>query len=221
MSQSLKKKMLPGMKHEKKKNLDKRLLQLEEKYGLLENQLASQNQKFKGLGDLLTKMMSDQNIIFKNQKDLALSEERLDEQFCTLTRLSISSLNELILQVHGELSELITYDQVNRMFMDWADFRARPDFRDHMRTWMMGGDLSALPLPPKQETPSAPGPEAEDAEEFGGDHGEGQATDIGDEISSEGQPEDSPSGSQDQVPEGQDSDEAVCDVQRVSGTAVP
>jgi len=42
----------------------------------------------------------------------------------------------------------VEYDDINLLFQQWADFRARPDFRDHMRSWFMGADLSKLPAPP-------------------------------------------------------------------------
>lgn len=219
------KKIVTGKKQPKKKNLDRRLQLLEEKFAVLESPQGSQNLKFKALGDLFQKMAHDQAVIFGNQKDLAVSEERLDEQFCVLTRLTISRLNEIALIAHGEDADLITYDQVNLMFMEWAKFRQRPDFKDHMQTWMMGGDLNTLPPPPEppkeEETPDAPGPKAEDAEEFGGDHGEGQESDVGDEIPAEEQPEDGTDSPQDSMSEGQDPDEAVCDEHRDEGSALP
>jgi len=45
----------------------------------------------------------------------------------------------------------IVYEDVNKLFMTWADFRKRKDFRDHMKAWFMGEDLSQLPPPPVEE----------------------------------------------------------------------
>lgn len=75
--------------------------------------------------------------MFHNQKLLADSATRLDDQFAVLTRLVISSLRDLDLEV--------TYEEVNALFKVWADFRSRPDFKEHMRTWFMGGDVVRLP----------------------------------------------------------------------------
>jgi len=99
--------------------------------------------------------------IWANQKELGKSANLLDEQFVVLTRLAIGTLNKLLLNFNKALLcdenlkpekiDLISYGEVNRMFDDWNSFKARPDFREHMRTWMMGDDLSTLPPVPVKE----------------------------------------------------------------------
>lgn len=75
--------------------------------------------------------------VFHNQEVLSDSATKLDDQFAVLTRLVISSLRDLELEV--------TYQEVNALFKVWAEFRARPDFRKHLQTWFMGGDVVRLP----------------------------------------------------------------------------
>jgi len=87
----------------------------------------------------------------------------LDEQFAVLTRLTIVRVNEILIRIGGEEADFITYDEVNKMFMDWLKFRARNDCRKFMKEWYMGGDLSALP-PEVKENDEAP--------TEGEDHGE-------------------------------------------------
>jgi hypothetical protein len=106
-------------------------------------------------------------IIWNNQKELTKSEELLDEQFAVSTRMTISNFNSLtsrwnqllqyMLPDEGEVVKpypdtrkalvqmLIGYSDVNKLFADWAEFRKRKDFREHMREWFMGEDLSSLP----------------------------------------------------------------------------
>lgn len=77
--------------------------------------------------------------VFHNQKVLSDSATKLDDQFAVLTRLVISSLRDLDAE--------ITYEEVNALFKVWAEFRSRPDFRKHLQTWFMGGDVVSLPPP--------------------------------------------------------------------------
>jgi hypothetical protein len=135
----------------------------------------------------------------------------LDEQFCVLGRLAIMNINDLVLRAEGD--DLISYEQVNAMFMEWEKFRSRSDFRDHMKSWFMGEDLSLLPEPPKEEkAPEAPAAESGDEEpqEFGGDYGQPrEASGDGDPSDQQGEPKTSTDGSPDSVPEGRDDDKAT------------
>ena len=91
-------------------------------------------------------MARNQQLAWNNQKECAKSETLLDEQFAVLTRLTITSLNKVLPD-----GSKILYEDVNKLFMDWADFRKRKDFRDYMKEWFMGEDLSKLPPPPVEE----------------------------------------------------------------------
>jgi hypothetical protein len=90
-------------------------------------------------------------VLFQNQRELAKSETRLDEQFCVSTRLAIYWINSIIKAARMEdapwaLSmDSVTYEEVNKMFMDFEEFRSRPDFRNHMRVWFLGEPLDSLP----------------------------------------------------------------------------
>lgn len=138
---------------------------------------------------------------FQNQNNLAKSAQDNDDQFAVLLRLTILRMNQIIglqnLAYHMAVAELpeekrpphpeahmipnITYEEVQQLFLDYAKFRERPDFRDHFRAWYTGADLSTLPPPPevKEEAqavgsapeaePEAPYPEG--AQIFGGDYG--------------------------------------------------
>jgi hypothetical protein len=122
------------------------------------------DQQLKVIGDAV-------EVIWNNQKELTKSEELLDEQFAVLTRLSILCFNALLRRGNVMLKHLsptdpdaplltpeskqelvmptIGYSDINVMFHEWAEFRKRPDFREYMRTWFMGGDLNTIPPPPE------------------------------------------------------------------------
>lgn len=98
------------------------------------------------------------NVLLSNQQGLAESHTKLDDQFAVLTRLVISKLNEITSAYNVYMLDpneapqkipLVTYDGVNEMFHEFDSFKTRPDFRDHMRTWFTGGDLTALPPVPE------------------------------------------------------------------------
>jgi hypothetical protein len=165
--------------------------------------LGEQNKKVKLLGETTA-------TIYRNQVDLSQSHTRLDEQFAVLTRLTVMTLNDLIIRLGGE--DLVTYDGINAMFQEWNDFRSRPDFREHMSVWMMGGDLSALPPPPepaKEEEQPADAPEEnpEGAVEFGGDYE--SESGIGDEKPTEGASKDEARGASAEVQQVQDTHQAT------------
>lgn len=147
--------------------------------------------------------------------ELSKSETRLDEQFAVLTRMTYSKVNELIHAINrnvliGVSEEVapIDYDQTNKMFVEWQQFKNRPDWRDHSRVWFMGGDLSMLPPPPepqeqpeakvKEQIESAPEEEyPEGATMFGGNYAEGTERD---ETTEEEGPKDGPTGEENEVP---------------------
>lgn len=141
------------------------------------------------------------------QSQLVRANDASSSQFSVLTRLVITKLNEVI-GLQNRIAELavegvepkpemafvseVTYDGVNALFQLHEEFRARSDFKEHMKTWFLGGDVSALPPPPepaKEEVPEAT-PETpadadvpEGAQVFGGDYGsangnEGQTTEA-------------------------------------------
>lgn len=119
----------------------------------------------------LDNVVSDLNVIYDNQRNLADSATRLDDQFAVLTRLAILKINELIERHNVEFEddpiEPITYEMVNEMFVTFNKFRDRKDYKDHMKMWFMGEDLNILPVPAAGETaPTQP--------EFGGDYAESQ-----------------------------------------------
>lgn len=116
-------------------------------------------------------MARSHQTIWNNQKELAKSEERLDEQFAVLTRLTISKLNPLLKHI-GE--PLIQESYVEELFKDWAKFKARPDRKEHMMEWFMGAGLDTLP--PLQESK----PMEEGGSDAEGNHGN---TDTGEELS--------------------------------------
>ena len=95
----------------------------------------------------------------------------MDAQFAVLTRLTIQTLNQLTIQLGSE--DLITYDQVNRLFNDWENYRSRPDWNEHLDKWFLGHDLSELPTVVETLDESLPEPEQEEGPKvFGGDYGE-------------------------------------------------
>lgn len=50
--------------------------------------------------------------------------------------------------LNGPMLELLTYEQINKDFVAFAEFKKRPDFREHFRAWYMGEDVSKIPMPP-------------------------------------------------------------------------
>ena len=106
-------------------------------------------------------MANNQNLIWNNQKECAKSETLLDEQFAVLTRLTITALNRV-----SNPDQQIVYEDVNRLFADWAEFHKRKDFRSYMKEWFMGVDLSTLP-PPPVETPEKPADQPKEGDQDG------------------------------------------------------
>lgn len=120
------------------------------------------------------------DVLYQNQRELVQSENRLDEQFCVSTRLAIMWLNSIIKGARMtdepwalELDS-VTYDKVNELFKDFAEFRGRPDFRNHMRAWFMGEPIDSLPeVKGDEDARSDDGdtPAAKEGPE-GGEHGQ-------------------------------------------------
>ena len=122
------------------------------------------DEQFKIMGESI-------GVIWNNQRELTKSEELLDEQFAVLTRMTILCLNGVFRKSNITLKHLspvdqdapiltaeskrdlvmplIGYSDINTMFHEWAEFRQRSDFREHMQAWFMGDDLSTLPPPPE------------------------------------------------------------------------
>jgi len=139
--------------------------------------LAEQNLKLHQKVQELQKQVA---VLYQNQRELVRSENRLDEQFCVSTRLAVSWINAIIKAARMEdapwaLSlDSVSYDAVNKMFMDFEKFKGRPDFRNHMRVWFMGESLDSLPeVEGLKDAVSDIGHEAGEEERAGGG-GEGQ-----------------------------------------------
>jgi hypothetical protein len=157
-----------------------------------------QDQKLKELGKALA-------TIWQNQVELTKSADRLDEQFCVLARMSIVKINETMIRLSND--DVVDEKAIAKYFMDWATFKARPDFRKYMMEWFLGVPLDQLPPPPevKEEKPQeAPNQKAEGPKEFGGDYGTGQASDDGNPAASEVQQPDDRGSQTDAVPDRQD-----------------
>ena len=130
--------------------------------------------------------------IWANQKELARSEELLDEQFAVSTRMSIMAVNG-ILEKMGS-TERITEKDVETLFKDWARFRKRPDYRKYMMDWFLGADIDKLPPPPEPQA------KKEGDSNVEGDHGNQNPV--------EGLSQDSSPSQADDVPEVQAKDSA-------------
>lgn len=122
--------------------------------------------------------------IWNNQVELSKSVTLLDEQFAVSTRMSVMGINMILDRMEAE--EQIKQEDIELLFQEWADFRARPDFRDLMLEWMLGVPLSELP--PVPEPPTKEG--EKDAK-----------SDRGDQVSAEGESQDRPPCQKDDVPE--------------------
>jgi hypothetical protein len=114
-------------------------------------------------------------VIWTNQLRLTESANRLDEQFCVLGRLAISTLNTILVRI-GADNELIDEKKLETFFKEWAAFRGRSDYQNYMLEWMLGVPLNTLPAEPAKEEqkPATTGPEAStlQAVEVGGDYNE-------------------------------------------------
>jgi len=139
-------------------------------------------------------MAKSNQTIWANQKELTKSQNLLDEQFAVSTRMSVMGLNLLLEKAGAE--ERVDAEDIEKLFREWAVFRARPDFRNFMMEWMLGVALDKLPPPPEPE------PEAKE--------GEADAqSDNGNTDPEEGVTEDSESSQANDVPEMQPEDRAA------------
>jgi len=121
-------------------------------------------------------------VIWGNQKELTKSQNLLDEQFAVSTRMAVMGLNLALEKIGAE--ERIEADDIETLFRDWAAFRSREDFRDHMMEWMLGVPLSKLPPPPAKK------------------EGEADAkSDLGNEEPEQERPQDGAAGQENDVPE--------------------
>ena len=150
------------------------------------------SQRCDKLDENLSLLARSHATIWANQKELTKSETLLDEQFAVLSRLTIISINLMAVRHNLAIEMLcsaigkedtddlsfpdIDYDDVNLLFEQWAKFRERPDFRQHMRAWFMGDDLSKLPPPPEP-----PAEEEDQVKEETQEPGEEDVSDSGNE----------------------------------------
>lgn len=121
--------------------------------------------------------------MWANQKELVKSEELLDEQFAVSTRMSIVAVNH-ILETMGQ-EDRITSQDIEKLFRDWAQFRARPDHRELMMEWFLGVALDKLP-PLKQLV------EKEGVGNVEGNLGNAEGSEGGSQSSRQGQADDVP-----------------------------
>jgi len=101
--------------------------------------------------------------------------------------------------------EPIRYEGVNELFMAWNAFHSRPDFKEYMDLWFMGGDLSTLP-----DLPASSSHEAATDQQEEHDDGEGNG---GDEVPEDEATEEAPEVPEVQAcPDGEDrpAEEAGC-----------
>lgn len=148
--------------------------------------------------------------IWKNQRELDAAHHKVDTQQFVLARLLISAVNDILIRIGSE--DLISQETVARCFLEWDEFSKRPDYKDLLIEWMMGKPLSELPPPPEvkeEEQPKEAPAESEDPQEFGGDYGEGQSSSNKHETVAEEPSENSGTGEENEMPEGQDADSAV------------
>jgi hypothetical protein len=158
--------------------------------------------------------------LYNNEIELAKSVDRVEEEFCVLGRLLIPKVNDILIALGSE--DLITEEMINSVFLTWHEFKQRPDFKDHFVPWFLGVALDDLPPVPKKEQPTdTPAQKGGDAEEFGGDYGEGEADNRRDEADEEGGPPVNAEGAKNAVPEGQDPDGPLLGEEQDGGAKVP
>lgn len=116
----------------------------------------------------LQKLGNNDNVIV-NQMD------QMEVQITCLVRIMILNINAMRDAMN---MPPMTFEDMEDTFKEFADFRKRPDFKQHMKAWYSGEDLSELPEPedPTENPVPMPHPEGDvveshlDIEEFGGDY---------------------------------------------------
>jgi hypothetical protein len=116
-------------------------------------------------------------VIYENQKALAASHDRLDDQFTVLTRLTIAKVNEIVSALNEDADEPlvnpITYEGVNQVFHELEGFKQVPEFRDHLPAFFMGEDLTELltqiPAPAEEHELIDTGDTVEEGEDVAAD----------------------------------------------------
>ena len=145
--------------------------------------------------------------LWKNQEELTAAHHQLDTQQFVLARLLVPIVNDILVRIGSD--DLITLESIGRCFLEWDEFKKRPDYKDLLPEWLLGKPLSELPPPKvkeKEQLEKAPA-ESEGPQEFGGDYVERQTSGLGDETDPEEQPEGQSDGKEDEMSEGQDADE--------------
>lgn len=153
----------------------------------LEEQL---NSRLKQVDNTIQVLAGSNRTIWVNQKELIKSQNLLDEQFAVSTRMAVMGLNLILEKIDAE--ERVDAGDIEMLFKQWAEFRARPDFRNFMVEWMLGVALDKLPPPPEPKK-----------------EGEADASGNGNESPAEGITEDSTTGKENDVPEVQSEDRAA------------
>ena len=140
---------------------------------LLGSSLVELEARINKLDEQLKVIGNSIGVIWSNQRELSNSEAFLDEQFAVLTRMTVMSLNSLMSKWNRSLKylspidadapplteenkkelvqALVGYSDINALFVTWSNFRRRKDFRNHMKAWVMGEDITLLPPEPPEE----------------------------------------------------------------------
>lgn len=113
-------------------------------------------------------------------KLLAGSANKSEVKWAVMMRLVISRYNSLLEQMdsvsRGVLAPF-TYEELNKLFKEFEEFRSKKGFADHMQAWYMGEDVSQFEGDVGEELTGGDGgaPQAEEeypegATIFGGDY---------------------------------------------------
>jgi hypothetical protein len=120
-----------------------------------------------------------QNVLLNNQKALSEAYDGILDQYNVLARVVIMQLNQIsqVVSAAFESDALnpIDYEHVRKAFLQYHDFKKRPDYKDHEQVWFLGEDLSTLPPPPsipKEEEKDPTPAENGEGRIFGGDYAE-------------------------------------------------
>lgn len=140
----------------------------------------------------------------------------MEVQITVLVRLVVMQINAIRDVVN---MPPLDFEELEGLFKEFADLRQRPDWKNHLRAWYSGEDLSNLPEIPDlmEEAIQMPDPTAEgvvgsgsylDVEDFGGDYGNDDERNEIDPDPSGSLPEAEVGGAESEVPQVWDDDPA-------------
>jgi len=159
---------------------------------------------------------SSQQALFKNQKDLAIAHDNLQDQLNVMVRSLITRVNQLTAVINSltdnDLVAPITELDIQENFKKLREFKQRPDKNLYAQMWYMGLDDRIPPPPANEETEGEPGPTVEEtdgARIFGGDYDQSE---VGAETTEQERPEDEAGNLTHALPEvrNEDAPEAQC-----------